>query len=39
MRCASVFSPVAYLDVPNGLDVASTVYGKTPFSFRFVGAH
>jgi hypothetical protein len=36
---ASVFSHVACLDAPKGLDTASTVYGKTLLSFRFVGTH
>jgi len=35
----SVFSPVACCYAPNGLDAASTVYGETLLSFRFVGTH
>jgi len=31
LRCAFIFSPVACRDAPNGLDAASTVYGKTAF--------
>jgi len=37
LRRASVFSPVACLDVPNRLGLASTVYGKTLLPSGFVG--
>jgi len=36
-RCASVFGPLACLDVPSGLGAASTVYGKTLLPSGFVG--
>jgi len=37
LRRASVFSPVACLDAPNRIGLASTVYGKTLLPSGFVG--
>ena len=37
MRCASVFGPLACLEVPSGLSAASTYYGKTLLPSGFVG--
>jgi hypothetical protein len=39
LRCASVFGSFACLIVPNGLGLASKVYGKTLLPSGFVGIH
>jgi hypothetical protein len=39
LSCASVFSPLACLEVPNGLSAASTCYGKIYFHPNLLEPH